>query len=189
MDDRDLARRMRAGEERAFEEFFDGHFPALYRFALARVGHDHDAAEEVAQAALCKAISKLHTYRGEAALLTWLCTFCRHEISALHARTTRLPRVDLPEEGWEVAAALDSLGPGHASEREEVARRVHVTLDRLPPRYAEVLERKYVDGDSVQEIASRMGTSFKAAESLLSRAREAFRDLFSALGQERRSQG
>ena len=173
---------MLKGEERAFEELFDGHFPALYRFALARVGHDPDAAEEVAQAALCKAISKLQTYRGEAALLTWLCTFCRHEISAYHARLGRLPTLQIPEDGWEIAAALDSL------ERREVARIVHVVLDRLPPRYAEALEWKYVDGLSVQEIADRAGTSAKAAESLLTRAREAFRELFSTLHRERRAQ-
>jgi RNA polymerase sigma-70 factor (ECF subfamily) len=189
MEDRDLARRMLAGEERAFEEFFDGHFPALYRFALARLGQDQDAAEEVAQATLCKAISKLHTYRGEAALLTWLCTFCRHEISAHHGRRGRLLTVDLPEEGWEIAAALDSLGPEQAVERSEIARLVHVVLDRLPPRYADALEWKYVDGLSVNEIAARTGTTPKAAESLLTRAREAFRDLYSALLPERRTQG
>src|SRR5262245_23890982 len=138
---------MLAGEERAFEEFFDGHFPALYRFALARVGHDPDAAEEVAQATLCKAIGKLHTYRGEAALLTWLCTFCRHEVAAWHARTGRGPAtVALVEDEREIAAALDSLGPEDVLRRDETVRLVHVTLDRLPPRYADALEWKYVDG-------------------------------------------
>jgi hypothetical protein len=40
-----LARRMIRGEESAFEEFFEDYFPPLYRFALARAGHDPDAAE------------------------------------------------------------------------------------------------------------------------------------------------
>jgi RNA polymerase sigma-70 factor (ECF subfamily) len=188
MEDRELARRMRAGDQRAFEAFFDGHFPAVYRFALARVGHDPDAAEEVAQAALCKAVAKIHTYRGEAALLTWLCTFCRHEIAAHHARLARHPVVDLPEDRWEVAAALDSLGiqgPEQSMERREVGRLVHLALDRLPPRYADALEWKYVDGLTVEAIAGRMETSAKAVESLLTRAREAFRDAFATLHAER----
>ena len=46
--DRTLARRMLAGDERAFDEFFEGHFPGLYRFALTRLDRDEDAAEEVA---------------------------------------------------------------------------------------------------------------------------------------------
>src|SRR3990172_2876239 len=147
---------MLAGDERAFDAFFDGHFPGIYRFAIARLNHDADAAEEVAQATLCKAISRLETYRGEAALFTWLCTFCRHEISAFHERTRRQPAtVDLAEENAEVTAALESLwvlageGPEESLRREEVARLVHVTLDRLPPRYANALEWKYVDDVSV----------------------------------------
>ena len=57
---------------------------------------------------------------------------------------------------------------------------VQRVLDHLPPRYATVLEWKYVDELSVQEIASRLGLGLKAAESLLTRARRAFRDAFRA---------
>lgn len=186
--DRALCERLLAGDERAFDEFFQGNFPALYRFAMARLSYDADAAEEVAQATLCAAISKLHTYRGEAKLFTWLCTFCRHEISAYYKRGNRRPAtVQLVEDDPEVSAALESLGavaghgPEDALERSEVARLVHVTLDRLPGRYADALEWKYVDGLTVDEIAGRLELSPKAAESLLTRARAAFRDGFSTL--------
>jgi len=81
MADTRLVERMRAGAEGGFEEFFDRFFPALYRFALPRLDRNADLAEEVVQATLCRAIDKLHTYRGEAALFTWLCTICRHTIS------------------------------------------------------------------------------------------------------------
>lgn len=187
--DRDLARRMQGGDERAFDEFFHGSFPALYRFALARTGHDAEAAEEVAQSTLCRAIAKLSTYRGEASLLTWLCTFCRHEISAYYERIGRVPLpMDLVEPDAEGTAALESLwvlaadDPEDALRRREVASFVHVVLDGLPSRYADALEWKYVDGLSVKEIASRLGVTAKAAESLLTRARVAFRDAFEALG-------
>ena len=87
--DRELVQRMLGGDQEAFRQFFDLHFPGLYRFALARLGHDADAAEEVAQSALAKVVRKLHTYRGEASLFTWVCTFCRWEISAWHAQRSR----------------------------------------------------------------------------------------------------
>jgi hypothetical protein len=73
VDDKTLTRRLLAGDEPAFEEFFNDYFPRLFRFALPRVGGDEDAAEEATQAALVKAMEKLHTFRGEAALFTWLC--------------------------------------------------------------------------------------------------------------------
>ena len=178
---------MLAGDERAFDEFFDGHFPGLYRFALTRLNHDEDAAEDVAQATICKAMTKLDTYRGEAALFTWLCTFCRHEISAYYRRNQiSARRLDLIEDTPEVRAALESMGemfdgPEKAFDRAEVGRLVQVALDQLPPHYGNVLEWKYLEGLPVKEIASRLGLSPKAAESLLTRARDTFRDAFTSL--------
>ena len=185
--DRGLVRKMLAGDEQAFGECFDGHFPGLYRFALTRLGHDEDAAEEVAQATMCKAMTKLATYRGEAALFTWLCTFCRHEISTYFKQNRPKTRsVDLVEDAPEVRAALESSsgmfdGPARAFDRAEIGRLVQVALDQLPPHYGNALEWKYLEGLSVKEIASRLQLSPKAAESLLTRAREAFRDCFAAL--------
>jgi RNA polymerase sigma-70 factor, ECF subfamily len=177
---------MTAGDEPAFESFFDRYFPGLYRFALSRLRHDGDAAEEVAQAALAKAMTKLSTYRGEAALFTWLCTFCRHEISAYCKRRGREQPVDLTEDSPEVRAALDLLAHGKPNPEElvhqkEVARLVQTTLDHLPRRYGDALEWKYVHGLSVVEIAEKLGCGVKAAESVLTRARDAFRDGFGAV--------
>ena len=145
--DKALVERLLAGEERAFEEFFEAYFPRLYRFALARLDHNPDSAEEVVQATLTKVIVKLHTFRGEAALFSWLCTFCRHQISAFYRQRKRVPRsVDLMEEEPEILAALESLtvaaetDPVEQLRRKELARLVQVTLDHLPPRYGDALE-------------------------------------------------
>ena len=187
-EDRQLAIRIVAGDEEAFEKFFEGHFPGLYRFALARVNGDEDAAEEAAQVTLCKALTKMHTYRGEATLFTWLCTFCRHEISAYYNRNRAGTRqVALIEDIPEVRAALESLasdlqgGPEQLLEAKEQSRLVQVVLDHLPVHYGNALEWKYIDDLSVREIAGRLGLSPKAAESLLTRAREAFREGYGAL--------
>ncbi|HZN54575.1 MAG TPA: sigma-70 family RNA polymerase sigma factor [Candidatus Polarisedimenticolaceae bacterium] len=184
-DERGLVASMLAGDERAFADFFDGYAPGLYRFALTRLRGDEDAAEDVAQATMAAAIRKLSTYRGEATLFTWLCTFCRHEIAEYCRRARRdQVQVGLVEDDPAIAAALDSLAAGSADQealvaRHEHARLVHVVLDRLPPRYASALEWKYVDGEPVREIADRLQLTVKAAESLLTRAREAFREGFS----------
>ena len=187
--DKALVRRMLRGEDAAFEEFFADYSSGLYRFALSRTAHDVEAAEEVVQAALCRAVAKLDTYRGEAALFTWLCTFCRHEISAYYQRYRKnAPQVELIEDLPEIRAALESLaGPEAGSpeadlRRKELARLVQVALDHLPPRYAEALEWKYIEGLAVREIAERLSIGPKAAESLLTRAREAFREGFVAMG-------
>lgn len=187
-DDRGLVRRMRAGEEAAFDEFFESHFSRLYRFALARLNQDADAAEDVVQVTLCKAVAGLKGYRFESALYTWLCAICRHVIAAHYERLERRPEpAGLIEDSPGVRAALESLAttlgqdPESQMRRLEIARLVQVTLDALPRAYGDALEWKYVHGLPVKEIAARLNVGLKAAESLLTRARAAFRDGFSAV--------
>jgi len=183
MDDRKLVSRMLAGDEPAFDEFFEANFGPMFRFALQRLGGNEDAAEEVVQAALSAAVTKLKTWRGEAALMTWLFTFCRHEIAGWWRRSKREPSTalfadDLPH----AEAALDSLAMAHAR-ASDTSRIVQSILDRLPRHYGDVLEWKYLEALSVNEIAARLGLSAKAAESLLTRARNAFRDAFTAVNE------
>lgn len=183
-----LASRLLKGNQPAFDAFFASYFPRLYRFALVRLGNDHNLAEETAQNVLCQALSKMSTYRGEATLFAWLCTFCRHEISRqLKARHRAQGDAPLREDDPAVRAALESLlasssrDPDLALQQTEIARLVRVTLDFLPSVYADALEMKYVHELPVREIAERIGKSTKATESTLTRAREAFRDAFRSL--------
>jgi RNA polymerase sigma-70 factor, ECF subfamily len=181
-DDTRLVRRLLNRDEAAFEEFFEAMYPALYRFALARLDGRREAAEDVAQTTLYRAIGKLKTYRGEASLLTWLCTFCRHEIYAYakaHRHVTKVVPID---DAPEIRAALESLhavestDPHVALDRQQQASLIQRVLDQLPSHYGSALEWKYIEELSVQEIAARLGIRLSAAESLLARARRAFRD-------------
>ena len=182
-EDSQLMQRMLAGEERAFTAFFETYFPRIYRFALPRVGRNEDTAKDVVQATLVKAMRKLGDYRGDAALFTWLCQICRREI-ADHVRSQRRhsEKVVLIEDSEEVRAALESIeappgdDPLRRCDSAELKRLVHAVLDRLPGRYGEALEWKYVEGRSVEEIGDRLGIGHTAAQSLLARARVAFRD-------------
>lgn len=184
--DKALARRLTDGDEAAFEEFFESYFQRLFRFALARLGNDVEAAREAVQAVLCKAVNKLDTYRGEASLFTWLCSICRYEI--LDQRRAR-SKVELIDDHPRVRAALFTLAssesehPETGLERREIVRLVHATLDHLPARYGSALEMRYLEGRSVDDIAARLELGYKATESLLSRAREAFRKGFAAVAE------
>jgi len=180
--DRFLVARLLRGDEEAFTSFFDASFAPLFRFALPRLDGDEDAAEEIVQTTLMRAIRKLSTYRGEAALLTWLTTICRRELATYYERRKKVPpMLGLAEDLPEIRAALESLGGDeNLLQRRETARLVQAVLDQLPFRYGDALEWKYIDGLSVAEIAARLGVTPKAAESTLTRARGAFRDVFTA---------
>lgn len=174
--DLELVGRMLAGEERAFETFGERYFKALYRFTSARLQGDRDLTREIVQIAMMKALSKLDSYRGEASLLTWLCSCCRNEI-LMHLRRRRTAPVNV--EPVELEKEVEpSDDPEVALLGRERALRVHMALDGIPEHYARALEWKYLDRLPVREVASRMGVLPKAAESILTRARQAFRKTY-----------
>lgn len=178
-----LVKQMLAGDERAFRTFFDMYFPRVYRFALPRLAGSVDAAREVVQSCLGKAMRNLDKYRGEAAIFSWLCQICRHEIvDYLRAHKRHSERVVLIDDSPELQAAMETIeapladDPAHRYGSAETRRLIQSVLDRLPARYGDILEWKYIEGRTVEEIGQLLGVGHTAAQSLLARARTAFRE-------------
>lgn len=188
LDDKRLVRQLLAGDEAAFDRFFEENFARLYRFALARMSDDPDAARDVVQISLARGIRNLKSYRAESALFTWLCAICRNAMSDwLRSQGRRQRHIVLTEDFPEIQAVVDSFQapddarPDHHYRRIESLRLIQVALDRLPARYGDVLEWKYVQGWTVREISVRLGIGNEATQSLLARAKRAFADVYSSL--------
>lgn len=188
LDDRQLVKKLLGGDERAFERFFEDNFARLYRFALVRLSDDPEAAQEIAQIVLTRALQKLHTYRAESALFTWLCAICRNEVSDWLSRQGRYRQhIILTEDFPDVQAAVDSYqspfeeNPEANFQRLERLRLIQVAMDKLPAKYGDVLEWKYVEGQSVREISARLNLGQEATQSLIARAKRAFADVYTTL--------
>lgn len=176
------------GEEAAFDRFFRDYAPRLYRFVLPRAQRDPQLAEDICQEVLGRAMQRIDTWRGEAALFSWLCQMARNQLTDHWRRMARQGQFEvLTEDDPQIAARLDSIEasvrerPDRQSARAELLRLVQVALDRLPANYGNALEWKYIDGFSVAEIAERLQINPVATQSLLARARLAFRDIFGTL--------
>jgi len=188
LDDKRLVKQLLAGDQRAFDRFFEENFARLYRFAIVRLSDDPEGAREVVQITLTRAVRKLDTFRAESALFTWLCAICRNEVSDWLRRQGRYrDHIVLVEDFPEVQAAVDSFqapledSPEQHYQREEAMRLIQVALDRLPVKYGNVLEWKYVEGHSVKEISARLNIGTEATQSLLARAKRAFADVYSSM--------
>lgn len=171
------------GDETAFRSFFETYFPRIYRFALPRLSNDAEACKEVVQATLTKAMRGLAGFRGDAALFSWLCQICRRQIADyLRANKRHSQNVVLIDDTPGLREALEAIAAPAADEplqgygMAETRRLVQSVLDRLPSRYGDVLEWKYIEGRSVEEIGTLLGVGQTAAQSLLARARTAFRE-------------
>lgn len=188
--DTDLVRQMKAGNDAAFRMFFDRYFPRVYRFCTRRV--NESVAEEVSQTVMINAVRHIGRYRGEASLFTWLCQIARREIGSHYRRQQRRQEVELLDDGEMVRAELESLSadpdlaPERLADRGQFQQAVQLILEHLPGDYGQILEWKYMEGYSVDEIAVRLATTPVAVQSMLARARNAFRKQYAAIEQELR---
>ena len=179
--DKKLARSILRGDERALRQFIDEYTPRLFRYARHRLNNLADV-DDVVQATLAKAAWRLETYRGEATLLTWLVQICRHEISRSLQRSSRADMMEPFLNDDLLRAVVEQVADEHATPELEASRRelismVQFALDQLPENYARALELKYVLGYGSKEIAAVMNSTDEAVQSLLARARRAFREV------------
>lgn len=155
-----------AGDERAWRTWYDECFDALYAYAAWRCGGLRDLADDVVQETWLTAVRRIRVFdpeRGDFA--GWLRGIAARVVNNQLRRRARRQTHALTEQH-----AADDPAP-----RREQAERIACALAALSERYEAALRAKYVDRHSVAEIATAWGETPKAVESLLTRARQAFR--------------
>jgi len=185
-----LRDRILAGDQDAARFVFEEHFDALFEFAHYRLGGDRAQAEDTVQDTFVVALESLSNFDGRSSLHTWLCGIAKNKIRAHRRKRRPATLADVLEEADdELEALLARVSseplPDWALERKETRELVGATLSTLPPDYRRALLDKYVSGRSVAQIAASAGRSEKAAESMLTRARVAFAEVFELLARKR----
>jgi RNA polymerase sigma-70 factor, ECF subfamily len=166
-----LRRAVLGGDEAAWRTWYDETFDALSAYAVWRCGGRRDRADEIVQETWLTAVRTIRRFdpvRGSFA--AWLCGLAAN---VLRRQFRQQDRRRKREQNAARAGGVTSQPADH-----EQHDRIALTLDALPDRQEAVLRAKYLDGLTVTEIAAQWGDTPKAIESLLSRAREAFRELY-----------
>ena len=170
--ERDLRRAVLAGDEAAWQALYDAAFEPLLAYALWRCGQRRDLAEEVVQETWLVAVRRIREFDPErGSFLAWLRGIAAN---VLRAQLRRMRRPACP------ALDLDGVpAPSTAEiEQREQADAIARALAELPEHYEAVLRAKYLDRQSVEQIAAAWNETPKAIESLLTRARQAFRKAY-----------
>lgn len=181
-------RRAAAGSAADVERLYADHVDGLYAFVFYRVGREAAIAEDVVQDTFLQALEHAADYDGaRGSVRNWMCTLSRNVIRK-HLREH--PRVAALHGTWEridktLAAVFEQLDSAPLSDeviaREETRDLVNMTIANLPDHYRAILERKYVSGESLEQLAGELALTEEAAKSLLARARRAFRETFLTL--------
>ncbi len=170
--ERGLRSAVLAGDERAWQSWYDESFAGLYRYVCWRCAGLRDVADEVVQETWLTAVRRIAKFDpDQASFAAWLRGIAANLIRN-HLRTLRRAAPTVPLDGSEAAAC----GSEHA-DKERIAE----ALAALSERHEAVLRAKYLEQRSVAGIAADWGETEKAVESLLSRAREAFREAWMRL--------
>ena len=158
-----------AGRAR-LEFLFDTEFDAIYRFCLARSG-DRVVADDVAADVFHAAARVLSSGSVEAVNRPWLFVVARNRLidhwRRSESESRRVARFTAHREGRQQSVADPDPFDGSS---DEVLR----ALASLPERQRTALVLRYVEEYSVSEIATQIDVHYRAAESLLARARRSF---------------
>lgn len=177
--DQMIAARCRRGELPAFEELYTRHSSRLYSIAYRMTGSAADA-EDLLQDIFLQVYRRIDSFRGEAALGTWLhrlavnacLDFLRSKQGRRQQATDSLDDVDSVE-----PVAHRSWRPDTALDRMDLERAVA----QLPPSYKQAFLLHDVEGLEHHEVSEMLGIAVGTSKSLVHKARMRLRSLLRGL--------
>jgi RNA polymerase sigma-70 factor (ECF subfamily) len=186
--DLDLVRRARAGDDRAFTELVELNRRAVYRAAYAALGSAHDA-DDVAQETFVTAFQKLHSFRGEASLKTWLLSIAWRKALDRRRSLTRWLRMTVvhgrtDDDGPEL---IERMASGDRSQEDtmssdELRQTVQRLIGTLPRKLRDVLLLVGCEEYSYEQIGRMLGLPIGTVKWRVAEARRILKRKLAALG-------
>jgi RNA polymerase sigma factor (sigma-70 family) len=167
-----LVQAVLTGKQGAATRFYSTYASKIRAYLCGRLAQDQDV-EDILQDTFLSAFDSLPLYRGDSSVLTWLLSIARHEVADFYrkryVRAVVEKTVPLFEE---TLLELDT--PEFVLQKNKIRSQFTRAYKSLSQQYQEILSLRFELGMSVREVSVRMNLSFKATESLLYRARQAF---------------
>lgn len=182
-----------AGDEAALEELLLSRHEQLVRHIDRKISSQVQArvaAEDIVQQTYLQVFKSIGGFqpRGVGAFYAWLKTVAgRKLIDASRSRgreqlAAKPLAVGADSQGQSGAASLMGMlaasgaGPGGRAMEDELRDAFRVALANLPDNYREVVQLRYLEDRSLEEVAERLAITPGAARGLCHRARQALRD-------------
>lgn len=162
------------GDESAWRCFHERYYVPLLRYAAHRCG-DASAASEIVQDTYLRIARHAKSFSSEAGFWGWLCCVVRC-VAIDHNR--QIKRRSLLMEKYAHWRELQSVDEAKWRPSNNYAHAlIDEALAQLPDEDTALLQRKYCEGSTTDELASALGTTSKAVEHRLARIRKQLRDI------------
>lgn len=160
LDDLELASAAAAGSREAFDVIVERHRRAVYQVCY-RFMNNHEDASDLAQDAFVRAWRGLKSFKGQAALSTWLYRIAVN--ACLNRVSTRTPITE-PIDSTSALEDARVEGAQHKMLREERAVAVRKAIANLPEKQRATLILRTYHELSHQQIADTLGSSVGAVK-------------------------
>jgi RNA polymerase sigma-70 factor (ECF subfamily) len=170
--DQELVERIRARDEKSIVIVYELYHKQLYSFVFRQL-RVHDITEEIVQDVFFEFIESLRNFRGQSSLKTFLFSIAKYKTIDV-IRRKKIKKILFSALPDYVVEGLKTILLDDEVDRHELQERISAVIGNLPHDYQVALRLKYLEGRRVKEIATMLKLSFKAAESLIFRARQAF---------------
>lgn len=176
VDDQTLVERLQKGDSEAFEELVSRYENKVYRLAI-KLTRNEALAEEVLQEVFLKIYEKIDTFRGEAALSSWIyriaanACFAKLNLEKRHQHADLEDTMPQAEQAMQERAESGLETPDQPLLADEALSVISRAIERLPEDFRVVLTLRDVEGLSNEEVARVLELSVPAVKSRLHRAR------------------
>jgi RNA polymerase sigma-70 factor, ECF subfamily len=161
-----IVSRASKGESQAFGLLYDHYQPQIYRFVVLKVGR-REEAEDITHQVFLAAWKSIPGYEHMGnPFSSWLYQIARNQIID-HYRSKKTD-VDLEEPAAQAIASHDDL-ESDAHMRMEF-QKIQVALKELSSDYQDVIIMRFIEEQSIKEVAAALGKSEGAVKLMQHRA-------------------
>jgi RNA polymerase sigma-70 factor, ECF subfamily len=169
VDERRLIERVLRGEKAAQRELYDAHVGRIFALAYRMTG-DETAARDCTQLVFIRLFDKLGSFRGDAALSTWVHAVAVSVVLQWRRSTQQARRREVE---LEAAEHLAERGSSFGDVVNETIRRA---IDALAEKQRVIVVMYDIEGYTHEEIGTALGITAGASKVRLARARKRLRE-------------
>jgi len=171
-EERYLVEKILGKDEKAFLNFYKKHYKEVYFYIKKRIS-DQNLVEELTQDVFINFLEGLRDFHFQSSLKTFLMTIAKNKVIDYY-RKKKIKSILFSKMPQFVIDSFSAFFLEEELEKKELQKKIEKIFKKLPNDYIVVLRQKYIEGKKVAEIAQFLKIGFKATESLLYRARQAF---------------
>lgn len=177
LEDRELVARAKKGDEKAFERLEMKYRKSVYYMLLKMVKRADDA-DDLTQEAFAKAFTSIEKFDSKFAFSTWLFRIATNNtIDFIRKKRVQTVSIDSPIEGDDGSRMRFDvkdygLDPNQAMLKQQRKQYLAKAIDRLPEKYRTLVDLRYFQELSYEEVANTLQIPLGTVKAQLFRARE-----------------